>query len=63
MPTYLYSCEQCNQQFEVEHKMSEELEECPKCKENGLPLSKPKRLISATSFVLNGGGWAKEGYS
>jgi len=62
MPTYLYSCEQCAEQFEIEHKMSEELDECPKCKANGLS-SKPKRLISITSFVLKGSRWGKDNYS
>jgi putative FmdB family regulatory protein len=62
MPTYLYSCEQCKQEFEEYHSMSHVLEECPKCKANGKESPPPKRLISGTSFILVGGGWASEGY-
>lgn len=63
MPTYLYEC-QTHGEFEHQHSITEQLEECPKCKEEGLEAKKPTRLIaSGTGFILNGGGWAKEGYS
>ena len=45
-------------------KMSElPLEKCPKCVEEKLDTPAPGKLISLSSFVLVGGGWAKEGYS
>jgi len=59
MPTYEYSCQSCKHSWEQEQSMKDPaIEKCPKCKKK-----KAKRLISSTSFVLAGGGWAKEGYS
>lgn len=46
MPEYLYLCETNNQEFETEHSIKVELEECQVCKEKGLPNHKPKRLIA-----------------
>ena len=62
MPTYLYECPE-HGEFEATHSITEELFECPQCKEKGLPIQAPKRLISLSSFVLIGGGWASNGYS
>ena len=63
MPTYSYSCEK-HGEFEAEHSITTQLEECPQCKEEGSKSSPLKRLISGgTGFVLAGGGWAREGYS
>ena len=62
MATYLYSCP-VHKEFEVEHSMSETLQDCPKCKEENLPINKVTRLIaSGTTFVLQGSGWAKDNY-
>lgn len=61
MPTYLYSCEE-HAEFEAEHSITEQLDECPKCKEEGKKSVRPKRLISNTTFILSGGSWAREGY-
>ena len=58
MPIYEYECGGCGHLWEEEQKMNDlPISKCPKCKKN-----KSKRLISDTSFVLKGGGWAKEGY-
>jgi putative FmdB family regulatory protein len=62
MPTYLYSCTK-HGEFEATHSITEQLTECPQCKEEGLPAEVPQRLISLSSFVLVGGGWAKDSYS
>lgn len=63
MPTYLYQCP-IHGEFERQHSIKEELEDCPICKEENLEPQKVKRLISSGgSFILSGGGWAKEGYS
>jgi putative FmdB family regulatory protein len=62
MPTYLYLCE-THGEFEAVHSITEQLDECPACKAAGYSSEVPKRLIASTSFVLTGGGWAKEGYS
>jgi len=46
MPIYEYQCNQCNQVFEIFHKIDEDCKvTCPKC------LGPAKRLISATNFV------------
>ncbi len=59
MPTYDYQCASCDYEWEAEQSIkADPLKECPKCKKEFA-----KRLISKTSFVLNGGGWAKTGYS
>lgn len=59
---YEYECPK-HKVFEVEQKMSDPaLEFCPKCKEEDNVETPVKRLISTTSFVLKGGGWASEGY-
>jgi putative FmdB family regulatory protein len=66
MPTYLYSCqnkENNHGEFEAIHSITEQLKECPQCKEVGLPAEAPKRLIASTSFILVGNGWANSGYS
>ena len=53
MPIYEYACKKCDHLFDVLQKMSDEpLTFCPECGEPGL-----KKLISAPSFRLKGGGW------
>ena len=58
-PTYEYEC--CvtkSHTFEREQKITDEpLEWCVICK------CRCKRVISKTSFVLKGDGWAASGYS
>lgn len=59
MPTYEYQCEKCGHEWEREQRISEApIKSCPKCK-----AQKARRLISATSFVLKGGGWYSDLYS
>ena len=59
MPTYEYACEACDHQWEEIQSMKDEpIKDCPACSGDTA-----KRLISKSSFVLAGGGWAKEGYS
>lgn len=60
MPTYLYTCKK-HGEFEETHSIKEQLTECPKCREEG-ETSPIERLISKTSFVLEGGSWAKDNY-
>lgn len=63
MPTYTYKCEVHNE-FDVEHSIKEKLEDCPKCKDEGLEPKKLVRLINGgTNFILSGGGWARDNYS
>ncbi len=61
MPTYEYACEneKCQHCWETVQSMKDDaLKECPVCKEQTA-----KRLISGSSFVLKGGGWASTNYS
>lgn len=63
MPTYVYCCD-AHGEFEEFHSIKEQLEECPKCKAEGIKSDPPKRLIAGgSSFILTGGGWANTGYS
>ncbi len=53
MPIYEYRCNACGYQTEVMQKLSEpELSDCPSCEQPAL-----RKLISAVSFRLKGGGW------
>lgn len=55
--TYEYLCTSCGHEWEQEQSIKEDaLKECPKCKQ-----SSAKRLISKSSFVLNGDGWFNKG--
>lgn len=60
MITYLYHCERCCQDYEVEQRIIDApLDECetPDCP------GRPRRLIATTtSFVLKGSGWYRDGY-
>jgi len=59
MPLYEYGCDACGHRLEVQQKLADApLKTCPTCGKDALA-----RLISATSFVLKGGGWYKDGYS
>jgi putative FmdB family regulatory protein len=59
MPVYEYECGACGHRFEEQQRMADApIKKCPKCKKK-----KVERLISATSFILKGGGWYKDLYS
>jgi len=52
VPTYEYECGSCHRTFEVRQRISEpSLTTCDEC---GGPVH---RLLSATPFILKGGGW------
>jgi len=53
MPIYEYRCSECEHQFDVLQKMSDEpLKDCPECMQPSLV-----KLISAPAFRLSGTGW------
>jgi putative FmdB family regulatory protein len=53
MPIYEYACRECNHHLEALQKISDApLTECPACGASAL-----KKLVSAASFRLKGGGW------
>ena len=52
VPTYEYECPRCPRVFELRQRISEpSLTTCDRC---GGPVH---RLLSATPFILKGGGW------
>jgi hypothetical protein len=66
--TYTYLCKSNlptnHGEFEFEHSINEKLEFCPHCQELGFPNEPVTRLISSgNSFILLGGGWARDNYS
>ena len=59
MPIYEYTCSNCNKLSDALQKLNEPApERCPACGAEGT-LS---RVVSRTSFVLKGGGWAADLY-
>ena len=53
MPIYEYKCSKCEHQFEVIQRFSDNpVEICPECNKKAV-----KKLVSAPSFRLKGGGW------
>lgn len=59
MPLYEYGCDACGHTLEIQQKLADApLTTCPACGKDGI-----QKLISATAFVLKGGGWYKDGYS
>lgn len=58
MPIYEYECPACEKVFEVQQRMTDDpLKTCPDCE------GEVKKLVSASSFMLKGGGWYADGYS
>lgn len=57
MPIYEFKCPKDNTITEQFVTMDTEEVECPKCK--GIA----KKIISACTFSLKGGGWYADGYS
>jgi len=60
MPMYEYKCPKCGHEFDriVRHADREAPQKCPEC-EHG---AATRQMSKSTSFVLKGGGWAKDGY-
>lgn len=55
---YDYACTSCLAEWEEEQSIKDEpIKICKFCKEETA-----KRLISKTSFILHGRGWAADGY-
>lgn len=53
MPIYEYECQACGETCELVQKFNDPVAtECPTCKADEL-----KKLVSAASFHLKGGGW------
>jgi putative FmdB family regulatory protein len=58
MPIYEYECPSCGHEFEKIQKFSDpELKKCPECGQ------RIRKKISASAFMLKGGGWYADGYA
>jgi len=60
MPIYEYECPKCKRHMELRQKMNAATP--PMCFEDGCDIEMI-RVISRTSFTLNGTGWARDGYT
>lgn len=58
MPVYEYRCSECSFEVTLLQKMSDDAPTCCNCSSN----KEMKKLMSSTSFLLKGSGWAKDGY-
>lgn len=63
MPIYEYKCKKCRHKFEIVAKMSDPPPTCPKMDGDAPCGGEVERLVSLTSFSLQGGGWASDGYT
>lgn len=67
MPMYEFQCHTCGHVFERVQKFDDPAPPCPKIMREDLTAptvcgSPSKKLISRTSFILNGSGWASDNY-
>ena len=60
MPSYAYLCPKCGHEFDARQRMTEPpLTNCPSPECDGVP---KRQIAGATTFVLLGKGWYKDGY-
>lgn len=58
MPIYEYTCNGCNEELEINQKITDEpLSVCPKCS------GELTKMISRSSFQLKGSGWYVSDYA
>ena len=65
MPTYTYKCDKCLNEFEVVQRVVDEpLTVCDRRYEEGVVCrgGVHRVIVGGGGFILNGGGWAKDGY-
>jgi putative FmdB family regulatory protein len=62
MPTYEYQCRKGHIFERIQSIREAPIERCLVDNANGRCRASCKRLISISSFVLKGDGWAKDGY-
>lgn len=56
MPLYEFECDSCGKKVEMLQKHGDPAPVCEQC------TYEMKKLVSQTSFTLEGGGWAKDNY-
>lgn len=59
MPTYEYECQKCHKHVELVQPMNNRIP--PICCEDGCSIEMTP-LISVSTFILKGYGWASDGY-
>ncbi len=57
MPIYDVECQNCHEEYEIIKNINEEII-CKYCDSKDV-----KKLIGNTTFILNGDGWARDGYN
>ena len=57
MPVYEFACLECRRIQEKIQKFEDLEPNCDLCKERMI------RIMSASTFILKGGGWYKDGYT
>jgi len=62
MPLYEYRCSECATQVEQLQKHDDPAPTCQKCADTVNKLVRMTKQVSRTSFRLEGGGWARDGY-
>ena len=62
MPIYEFECTKCHSKIEISCPISASDDLDPLCFAEGCDGEKTTRLMSCSSFVLKGTGWAKDGY-
>jgi len=60
VPIYIFECNKCKNNFEVYQKNIKDSFNytCPKCKNSDV-----KKVMTPTSFILKGSGWARDNYT
>jgi len=56
MPLYDFRCDSCEKEIEMFKKMDEKAPNCSVCGRSMV------RVMSTTTFILNGRNWAKDNY-
>ena len=56
MPLYEFRCDSCEKEIEILKEMDEKRPKCSLCGRSMV------RLMSSTTFILNGRNWAKDNY-
>ena len=57
MPIYEYECSACGHKFEKLVRIGADAPPCPDCAS-----AEVRKLVSASGFILKGGGWYKDHY-
>lgn len=61
MPTHCFRCPKCHRELELVRSIKDET--VPLCCSEDCGPIEMEQIITKTSFILQGGGWFKDGYS